>query len=59
MVLPASTVKESPVTYRDSSEARKSTALLMSSGLTNLTGRAFQKIGPKRGVTLDQAVEAG
>jgi hypothetical protein len=35
---PASTVSASPVTYRDWSEARNSTALLTSSGSTMATG---------------------
>ena len=38
---PASTGKVTPVMYRASSEARKSTALLMSTGSTHGIGSAF------------------
>src|SRR5581483_3597278 len=41
IVQPASTVNSSPVTYRASSEARNSTALLMSRGSTESTGSVF------------------
>ena len=41
IVLPASTVNSRPVTYRASSEARNSTALLMSRASTVCTGSAF------------------
>src|SRR5438309_1727662 len=44
MVAPASTDSTAPVMYRDSSDARNSTALLMSAGSTQGIGSTFDAV---------------